>query len=77
MDQTYLTSVRLVDVEEWQILLGVLLVHLLTHVVERLEITEETSELETTVEHGLLPDMIHTEDGVIVTNMLILQRLHL
>ena len=77
MDQTYLTSVRLVDVEEWQILLGVLLVHLLTHVVERLEITEETSELETTVELGLLPDMIHTEDGVIVTNMLILQRLHL
>ena len=77
MDQTYLTSVRLVDVEEWQILLGVLLVHLSTHVVERLEITEETSELETTVEHGLLLDMIHTEDGVIVTNMLILQRLHL
>ena len=77
MDQTYLTSVRLVDVEEWQILLGVLLVHLSTHVVERLEITEETSELETTVELGLLLGMIHTEDGVIVTNMLTLQRLHL
>ena len=77
MDQTYLTSVRLVDVEEWQILLGVLLVHLSTHVVARLEITEETSELETTVELGLLLDMIQTEDGVIVTNMLILQRLHL
>ena len=63
--------------EEWQTLLGVQTVHLSTHVVERLEITEETSELQTTVEVGLLPDMIHTEDGVIVTNMLILQRLHL
>ena len=63
--------------EEWPTLLGVQTVHLSTHVVERPEITEETSELETTVELGLLPDMIHTEDGGIVTNMLILQRLHL
>ena len=63
--------------EEWQTLLGVQTVHLSTLVVERLDITEETSDLETSVELGLLPDMIHTEDGVIVTNMLILQRLHL
>ena len=77
MDQTYLTSVRLVDVEEWQILLGVLLVHLSTHVVERLEITEETSELETTVEHGLILGMIHTEDGVTVISMHTLLLLHL
>ena len=77
MVQTYLTSVLLVVAEEWQTLLGVQTVHPSTHVVERLEITEETSELETTVELGLLLDMIHTEDGVIVTNMLILQRLHL
>tara|TARA_Y200000002_G_scaffold275743_1_gene229983 strand:- start:72 stop:305 length:234 start_codon:yes stop_codon:yes gene_type:complete len=77
MDQTYLTSAPLVDVEEWQTLLGVQTVHLLTHVVERLETTEETSELETTVVHGLLPDTIHIEDGVIVTNMLTLQHLHL
>tara|TARA_Y100000992_G_C21146067_1_gene433829 strand:+ start:253 stop:486 length:234 start_codon:yes stop_codon:yes gene_type:complete len=76
MDQTYLTSAPLVDVEEWQILLGVPTVHLLTHVVERLETTEETSELETTVVHGLLPDTIHIEDGVIVSNMLTLQHLH-
>ena len=77
MDQTYLTSAPLVDVEEWQTLLGVPTVHLLTHVVERLETTEETSELETTVVHGLLPDTIHIEDGVIVSNMLTLQHLHL
>ena len=77
MDQTYLTSAPLVDVEEWQTLLGVPTVHLLTHVAERLETTEETSELETTVVHGLLPDTIHIEDGVIVSNMLTLQHLHL
>ena len=56
---------------------GQLLVHLLTHVVERLETTEETSELETTVVCGLFLNMIHTEDGVIVSNMLTPQHLHL
>ena len=45
--------------------------------VERLEITEETSELETTVELGLLPDTIHTEDGVTVISMHTLLLLHL
>ena len=77
MVQTYLTSVLLVVAEEWQTLLGVQTVHPSTHVVERLEITEETSELETTVELGLLLDTIHTEDGVIVINTLIPQHLHL
>ena len=77
MDTTYQTSVLLVDVEVTPTQVGQLVVHLRTHVVEVLKQTEETSELETTVELGLLPDMIHTEDGVIVTNMLILQRLHL
>ncbi len=67
----------LVVAEEWQIHLGVLDVHLLTHVAERLETTEETSELETTVVHGLFLNMIHTEDGVIVSNMLTPQHLHL
>tara|TARA_B100001248_G_C27129630_1_gene339481 strand:- start:117 stop:350 length:234 start_codon:yes stop_codon:yes gene_type:complete len=77
MDQTYLTSAPLVVVEEWQTLLGVLLVHLITFAVERLETTEETSELETTVVSGTLPDMIHIEGGVIVISMLTPQHLHL
>ena len=77
MDQTYLTSVRLVDVEEWQTLLVVLLVHLSTHVVERLEITEETSEWETILPHGQTLDMIPTEVGVTVIIMVNLRLLHL
>ena len=39
--------------------------------------TVETLELETMLVLGLLLDTIHTEDGVIVINMLILQHLHL
>ena len=77
MDQTYLTSAPLVDVEEWQILLGVPTVHLLTHVVERLETTEETSELETTVQSGLHLDTIPTEVGVTVITMVRDLLLHL
>tara|TARA_B100000965_G_C19090891_1_gene540533 strand:+ start:106 stop:333 length:228 start_codon:yes stop_codon:yes gene_type:complete len=63
--------------EEWQTPLGVLLVHPLTHVVELLAITEETSELETMLVLGLHPDMIHIEDGVIVINTHTLLLLHL
>jgi len=44
MDTTYQTSVLLVDVEEMPTQVGLLLVHLLTHVAERLETTVETLE---------------------------------
>ena len=67
----------LVDVEETPTEVGQLVVHLRTHVVEVLKQTEETSELETTVQSGLHLDMIPTEVGVTVIIMDNPQHLHL
>ena len=77
MDTTYQTSVLSVDREETLTQVGLRLVLLITHVVERLETTEETSEWETILPHGQTLDMIPTEVGVTVIIMDILQRLHL
>jgi hypothetical protein len=77
MDTTYQTSVLSVDREEMLTQVGLRLVLLTTHVVERLEITEETSEWETILLHGQTPDMIPTEVGVTVIIMVNLRLLHL
>ena len=77
MDTTYQTSVPLVDREEMLTQVGLRLVLLTTHVVERLEITEETSEWETILPHGQTLDMIPTEVGVTVIIMVNLRLLHL
>ena len=77
MDTTYRTSVLLVDREEMPTQVGLRLVLLITHVVERLGTTEETSEWETTLPHGQTLDMIPTEVGVIVFIMVNLRLLHL
>ncbi len=77
MDTTYQTSVLLVDVEVTPTQVGQLVVHLRTHVVEVLKQTEETSELETTVQSGLHLDTIPTEVGVTVITMVRDLLLHL
>jgi len=77
MDTTYQTSVLSVDREETLTQVGLRLVLQTTHVVERLEITEETSEWETILPHGQTPDMIPTEVGVTVIIMVNLRLLHL
>ena len=67
----------LVDREEMLTQVGLNLVLLIPHVVERLETTEETLDLETILVHGRTPDMIPTEVGVTVIIMVILLLLHL
>ena len=73
----YQTSVLLVDREEMLTQTGLKLVRLITHVVDSLETTEETLDLETILVHGRTPDMIPTEVGVTVIIMVILLLLHL
>ena len=77
MDITYQTSVLLVDREEMLTQTGLKLVRLITHVVDSLETTEETLDLETILVHGRTPDMIPTEVGVTVIIMDNPQHLHL
>ena len=77
MDITFLTSVLLVDVVQTLTQVGQLLVQHLIHVVEVLQQTEETSELEATVQSGLHLDTIPTEVGVTVITMVRDLLLHL
>ena len=77
MDTTYQTSVLSEDVEVTQTQVGQLVVHLRTHVAEVLQQTEETLELETTVQSGLHLDTIPIEVGVTVITMVRDLLLHL
>ena len=77
MDITFPTSVLLGDVEVTPTQVGQLVVHLLIHVVEVLQQTEETLELETTVQSGLHLDTIPIEVGVTVITMVRDLLLHL